>query len=226
MKKNKSVIAIVSIVALGCLIMGITDAIIKPTYVIKSIVKIIFFLVIPMIYFWKTKEIDIKKIIVPNKRGFIIALLLGIAVYVLIIGAYMILKDIYDFSKITGLLTSNVGVNSGNFVFVAIYISFFNSLLEEFFFRGIAFLGMLTYSGKKSSYMFSSIMFALYHVAIMIGWFSIGLFLLVMVGLIIGGVLFNYLNEKSGNVYSSWAVHMFANFAINTIGFILFGIIG
>jgi hypothetical protein len=38
-------------------------------------------------------------------------------------------------------------------------------------------------------------------------------------------VIFNILNEKSENIYASWLSHMFANFAINTIGFILFGII-
>ena len=32
-----------------------------------------------------------------------------------------------------------MGVNAGNFVFVALYISIVNSLLEEFFFRGFAF---------------------------------------------------------------------------------------
>jgi hypothetical protein len=55
----------------------------------------------------------------------------------------------------------------------------------------------------------------------MIGWFNIGLFALVLVGLAAGGAIFNYLNEKHESVYTSWFVHMFANFAINTIGFIL-----
>ena len=60
----------------------------------------------------------------------------------------------------------------------------------------------------------------------MIGWFSPLVFIIVMAGLFAGGMIFNYLNEKSGTVYPSWFVHMFANFAINTVGFMLFGIIG
>ena len=32
-------------------------------------------------------------------------------------------------------------------------------------------------------------------------------------------------DEKYNNIYSSWLVHMCANFAINTVGFILFGIL-
>ncbi|NMO95148.1 hypothetical protein [Paenibacillus lemnae] len=38
------------------------------------------------------------------------------------------------------------------------------------------------------------------------------------------GLLFNWLNEKNGNIYASWMVHMCANLAINTIGFMLFEI--
>ena len=67
----------------------------------------------------------------------------------------------------------------------------------------------------------SAISFSLYHVAMMIGWFSVAPFILVMVGLILGGIIFNFLNEKLDTIYCSWLTHMFANFAINTIGFML-----
>jgi hypothetical protein len=59
----------------------------------------------------------------------------------------------------------------------------------------------------------------------MIGWFELDVFLVIMAGLLAGGLIFNYLNEKSSTIYPSWFVHMFANFAINTVGFMLFGII-
>ena len=48
---------------------------------------------------------------------------------------------------------------------------------------------------------------------------------LLMFGLIVGGLIFNALNDKLGNIYPSWFVHMAANFAINSIGLILFDII-
>jgi hypothetical protein len=80
-------------------------------------------------------------------------------------------------------------------------------------------------STRKWPYMFSSIAFAAYHIAIMIGWFSIMEYALIMAGLFAGAMIFNYLNEKLDCIYPSWFVHMFANFAINTIGMLLFGII-
>ena len=79
--------------------------------------------------------------------------------------------------------------------------------------------------GRKFAYIFSATMFALYHVGMTSGWFNILIYILSMVGLFIGGCIFNYLNEKCENIYPSWLVHMCANFGINTIGFILFGII-
>ena len=63
------------------------------------------------------------------------------------------------------------------------------------------------------------------HIAIMTGWFSAWVFVITVAGLFVGGLIFNRLNAESDNIYTSWLVHMFANFGINTIGFMLFGII-
>jgi hypothetical protein len=46
-----------------------------------------------------------------------------------------------------------------------------------------------------------------------------------MIGLFVGGLIFDKLNEKNGNILSSWLVHMMANLAINTIGLMMFGIL-
>ena len=78
---------------------------------------------------------------------------------------------------------------------------------------------------KKFAYIFSSLIFAFYHIGMTFGWVHIFVFILGFVGLIIGGMIFNYLNDKTDNIYSSWIVHMLINFGINTIGFILFGIL-
>ena len=61
-----------------------------------------------------------------------------------------------------------------------------------------------------------------YHVAMMIGWFGLPVVLLALVGLFAGGVIFSFFNEKYNNIYLSWLIHMCANFATNTIGYILF----
>ena len=104
-------------------------------------------------------------------------------------------RNVFDFSALTANLTAQTGVNRSNFIFTAIYISFVNSLLEEFFFRGFAFLNLKRTSSRKIAYIFSSLLFALYHIAMMVGWFGLPVLLITVAGLFIGGCIFNYLDE-------------------------------
>lgn len=210
------------LVIIACIVMGIVDAVIQPGYAIKSAIKIIMFLLIPIVYGLFFKEFNIKNLMKPDKKGLCIALCLGFVIYGVVLGAYWIFKDVFDFSALTGSLNETTGVNKSNFVWVAIYISFVNSLLEEFFFRGFSFITLKKLISRRFAYVFSSMAFALYHIAMMIGWFGLPVILISLVGLFIGGMIFNRFDEKSENIYLSWLIHMFANFATNTIGFILF----
>lgn len=210
------------LVIIACIVMGIVDAVIQPGYAAKSAIKIVMFLLIPIGYCILDKEVSIAKVLKPNKKGFVIALCLGATVYVVILGAYLLFKNVFDFSALTTSLGETTGVNKSNFIWVAIYISFVNSLLEEFFFRGFSFISLKKFTTRRFAYVFSSSLFALYHIAMMIGWFGVPVILISLLGLFLGGLIFNKFDEKSENIYLSWLVHMFANFATNTIGFMLF----
>lgn len=220
MKKNRNLI--IGITVFACLCMGIVDAFIQPGYVAKSGVKMVLFLLLPALYALLSKNSGLYKVFKPDKKGILMALMMGIGVYGVILGAYFLFRNVFDFSALTASLTDSTGVDKNNFLFVAIYISFVNSLLEEFFFRGFSFLALKEVSNRKLAYIVSSGMFALYHVAMMIGWFGWPVVLLALAGLFVGGLIFDYFNEKFNNIYLSWLIHMFANFATNTIGFILF----
>lgn len=203
------------------------DAFVQPNYFVKIPIKILFFLALPMLFFVKNKEEfkDFKKLFVFKKKGILHSLLLGLGVYAVILTGYFLTRNIIDYSNVTTSLTGGMGITADNFIYVSLYISLMNSLLEEFFFRGYGFITLKKHSSRKTAYIFSSSLFAIYHVGMLISMFNFGTLLLLLAGLIIGGCIFNYLNEKNENIYPSWFVHMFANFAINTIGFILFGVI-
>lgn len=150
---------------------------------------------------------------------------MGFSVYIVILGCYFLTKNIIDFSNVTTSLTNGMGITKQNFLYVSLYISILNSFLEEFFFRGYGFITLKQYISRKNAYIFSSFMFALYHIGMLKDMFSLNALIILLFGLIICGCIFDYLNEIRNNIYSSWIVHMFANFGINTIGFILFNII-
>ncbi len=194
------------------------DGVWQPLYWTKSACKILLFLGIPVICSFFCRDISLRRLFLLSKVGLLRALGLGAGVYAVIVGAYFLLRGMVDFSPILDNLPQ--GVTKATFPLVALYISFVNSLLEEFFFRGFAYLTLSRH--WRGASLFSAVAFALYHTAMMLGWFPPAIFLLALAGLTVGGLLFNWLNRRDGSIYTSWLVHMFANFATNTVGFILF----
>ena len=219
--KKRSTVLVLAVTVLCCVAMALVDVVLRPGYAVKSAIKIAVFMLIPLIASRIDRGVLYLPLLRPKKKGALPAIGLGIGIYGVILGGYFLVSPFFDFSQIAGALTANVGVTKENFLYVSLYISFANSFLEEFFFRGFVFTNLKQHAGRKLAYIFSALAFSLYHVAMMIGWFSPALFLLVMAGLVIGGMIFNWLNEKLDTIYCSWLTHMFANFAINTIGFML-----
>ena len=223
-RKTRSAVIIIT-AALCCALMAYIDGVLTPPYAVKSLCKLAVFGAIPLLYTWITRDRSLLYVLKPKRRGVIIALIIGVALYAVILGAFLLLRGVFDFSAVTKSLTSGVGVTRDNFIYVALYISVINSFLEEFFFRGFAFITLRKTISRPLAYMFGALIFALYHVAMTAGWFGAGVFILMMTGLAAGAVIFSFLDERYGDIYSSWIVHMFTNLATNTIGCILFGII-
>lgn len=222
----KKKLYIILSIFLFSVIVTYVDAVIKPNYFIKILVKIFFFLGLPILYFVVNKnEIeDFKKLFVFKKEGLLKALLLGVVVYVSIVIGYFITRNFIDYSNVTTNLVGSMGITKENFIYVTLYVSLLNSFLEEFFFRGLGFITLKKYTGRRFAYTYTSIFFAIYHAGMMIGSFDLITYILMLIGLFIGGCVFSYVNEKSNNIYHSWFVHMFTNFGINTVGFILFNL--
>ncbi len=227
MKSHAKSLYIIISVLLSAVAMSFVDGFIQPPYLYKSILKIFLFLLVPLIYFllFRDEISSLKQLFTPRKKDFLFALSLGAGVFAVVMLAYFLFRNYIDFSGIKDSLTSGIGVNAGNFIYVSLYISLVNSLLEEFFFRGFAFIILKKHMSRWFAYLFSSALFALYHVGMTNGWFHFLIYILAMLGLFAGGCIFDFLNEKCRNIYPSWLVHMFANFAINTVGCILFEII-
>lgn len=224
MNKNSKFIMISSFIL--AISISLIDLIFKPDYALKSIIKAIFFIPIPLFYFLSNnnEKQALKSFLHSDKKYFFKSLFLALFVYVFIVIGYFFTKNYIDYSNITIKLTENMGITKNNFIFVSLYIAFVNSFLEEFFFRGFSFLALKKHISKKVAYIFSSFIFAIYHSGMTTGWFNPFILFLTLIGLFIAGLIFAWLNEKSENIYPSWFVHMFANFGINTVGFILFNI--
>ena len=221
MKKERNILIVM--LAAATLILTLIDGFLKPDYLLKSVIKIAVFSITLFIYI---RIFDRKLFFLRfSKKNILTTFALALGMYALIIGGYMMLRSFIDFSKVTGKLMDNVKVSKDNFLYVSLYISFINSFLEEIFYRGFGFLMLRRVMNHKGAMLISSLCFAIYHCGMLEGWFNIFLYLLMIAGLVIGGIFFCMLDYRDDHIYHSWLVHMFVNFAINTIGFILFGIL-
>lgn len=223
--KNNSRIEVILLVIAACTAMSFVEAVLQPVYMYKSIIKAAVFLGCIGIFCLREKRLTFFGcFVLKEKRTLIRSLTLGAAVYLAILGSYLMAVNFIDLQTISQNLLSKEGISKENFIYVSVYISVVNSFLEEVFFRGFAYLTLRRFASERFSFIFSALMFALYHIFIMSGWFSPVLFLLILSSLVAAGALFNYADRKDC-LCPSWVIHMSANLAINTVGFIMFGIL-
>ena len=121
-----------------------------------------------------------------------------------------------DYEGIKVQLNNMMDINKHNFFWIAIYISFINAAIEEFFFRGIYFLE----EGENRNTFISALAFAIYHIAIMDTWVSLPLLVLGSLSLLLVGLVFNYLTLENKNIYSCYFVRLVANLTLNAISFV------
>lgn len=218
--KKKEICCILITTVICCIVMALVDTVIEPLYAVKSAVKIAVFLLLPMFSMRAAHIKVLGRAFAINKSRIPHLLLLGAAIYAVIIGAYLLTKNAFDYAALVQSLTADQKVNSSRFLGVALYISFCNSFLEEFLFRGFAFLKLSEFVPKRAAYLFSALAFALYHVAMIGASFPLPLLITAVIGLTAGGLIFDGVDAKDGSIYHAWMIHMFADFALMTIWYI------
>ena len=186
---KKSTVSIVFLIVLGCVIMAFVDIGLHVNYIIKSTIKLMTFILLPIVFLLFDKSVSIKSLLAFKWEQIKTALLLGGGVFGIIIGTYFAFGKLFDFSKITTVLESNLGVTAENFIYVAIYIALINSLAEEFFFRGFGFIALKKASTRAFAYFFSAIAFSAYHVSILDGWFTGWQYAVLIFALFIAGLI-------------------------------------
>ena len=226
MNQKKKYIILSSLIA--CMLLYFVEQVLVVSYVVKTIIKILFFIFIPYIYTkvikkqHPSKAMNYKNI---DKRHLKLGFLFGILSFLIILIAYYVLRNTINLQAILEELQSKSKITASSFTFVGLYITLGNSFLEEYFFRGFIFLNLYELNSKKCAYIYSSLLFGLYHIGIFKTWFNVGLVGLALIALISIGFVFNWLDTKSKNFINSWIVHILADSAIILIGLKMFGII-
>lgn len=212
---------------ISCICLYFIEQGIGVNYAVKTLAKLLLFTFVPYVYIKLIKKSDIStelNLKQFDKKRLKLGFLFGLSSFIIVLVGYFLFKGAIDLNSIANDLQEK-NITPTNFILIGLYITLGNSFLEEFFFRGFIFLNLYNMKKEKLAYIYSSVLFGLYHIAIFKTWFSLSIILLCLLGLITVGFLFNWLNTKSQNFINSWLVHIFADSAIILIGLKMFNII-
>ena len=191
-------------------------------YVVKTLIKLPFFTIFPWLLL--KYQLDVRVQLVLKKKDRVPMLLVCSVVVIAILGGLFLVRTWIDVSAISGDISTRMKVSPQLLLLAALYTTFINSFIEEFFFRGLLFLGLKGSGMKTIAYIASAFFFALYHVTIFMTWFTWPLMLLALFGLFVGGLIFAWFAHRTESLLGSWLIHTTADAAIMVIGLLLLDI--
>lgn len=185
-------------------------------YLWKTLIKLPLFVVIP----WLVRGGSGWSIVgQPHKKEILTMMSGAIFVVSAILLIYHGIATMIDQRAIVTDLTQRMVLGPQVLVIAAIYTTLVNAFVEEYFFRGVIFLGLKHRGKLKLGYFLSAATFALYHVGIFMTWFSLPLMGLALAGLFLGGLIFAWFADRTDSLLGSWVVHMSADAALMWVGF-------
>ncbi len=214
---------IISATAFFVFVFYLADQTLLLNYNYKIVIKFLLLVLFPIVYIYWTRdnfmENTFDKLFEHNK---LITTFFSISSFTIILIAYIILNNSLYLNAMSLDLKEKFKIYEHNIIFYGLYIVFINSLIEEFFFRGFIFLNLKRKGRIKLAYIASASAFTLYHISAFVTWFHFDLLLLMIIGLFIGGIVFNYIASKSNSILNSWIIHISADLAIISIALIIY----
>jgi len=198
------------------------ESVVELNYMTKQLIRVPLMIGVPVWLLIRSKssllsDLKVTKVSFKDIR---ISVYAGLVVYFGAIGGYALIYFVSDPSSITDSLRA-VGITPSNIIWVSLYMSSVNVLLEEFFFRGFVYWN-LRKTNEILAYLVSSFLFALFHIAILWTYFDWLFFVLLLIGLMIVGAFLIFINRYGKSLVNSSIVHVFADLAMFSIGFYLF----
>lgn len=133
MNKEKAS-GIIVLVIICCVFMALIETIIEPAYIVKSALKVAVFLLLPLVYAKITHTKLLDEFFKIDKRGMMKLFVLGSFIYAVILGAYTLTKNFFDYAFVGSVAFSGSKSQQRQLYWGgSLYFHFCNSFLEEFF---------------------------------------------------------------------------------------------
>ena len=230
MKKNyKKLFILILLLILPIMFILIAREIFPNTYLFSSIYKLIY--LFPIFYGFFIYKKSIKKSLTENfnfktfKKNFIKILTIGLFLGIIYLDAYLIFKGYLNLNSIANTLSQTISVSASNIIIIGLYIIIFNSLFEEFFWRGFIFKEINNLINPITTPILTGIAFSLHHIIFYYNFLPTSLTVIATIGLIIYTIIMNYIFIKYQDLFSCWLIHAIVDIIQIGIGLKVFGVI-
>lgn len=207
----------------ACLLYFWVARILQLNYTAKSLIKLLLFLGLPVLYWIRTGRFSRREVIslIFPRREQLPRLLGSVAVGVLAIAVANLLAvplcRMFGIESVIGEIRTRTHTGSQQLQLALIYIPLVNALAEELFFRGFIVSELAGLGYDRLALCFPAALFALYHLAIFQNWFNPGIMALTLGGLFLCGLLLGRIVRRDRNILGVWMLHGLVNVAIISI---------
>jgi len=226
MNKTKKIALLIALLVLPPFIILLSRHFFASNYFFSSIYKIIF--LFPLFFRFFIEKKTLKQAFTQNfsfekfKKNILPMIITGIVLAGVYISAFLLFKGSLNLQLIATKLQGMISLNVSNLIFIGLYIVIFNSLLEEYFWRGFMFQELRNTVKPWLAYALTGIAFSFHHVMFYYNWFNLTFFLVVTLGLIFYAIIMNFLFQRYKDLLSCWLVHAFVDVVQIGIGFAIF----
>jgi CAAX protease family protein len=176
-----------------------------------------FALLVPPLIYCRVTRISVRHDILKLqnwRRGLKRSVVLGVTAIAIFWGTYYALADrLLDKAVIGEKIGERFHVTAENVYWVAPLTIFFNSFLEEFFYRGFAF-GLLVRRNAWVGYLAPAAAFTVQHLAFTYHWAGWAPIAMGVVALLVFSLVLQKIYAVTDTLVAPWLIHMFGDVAM------------
>ena len=162
----------------------------------------------------------------PRPADWIWGLAIGAAVGAAALALYFLaLRGRPEFTAAAAAIGAKLGAagvsTPGRFLLMAAFVSFFNSTLEEYYWRWFAYGRLRVYWGPLAAAAASSALFGVHHFVVLSKYFagSWSLAAAFSAGTVFGGAIWCWLYQRRGTLYAAWISHLVIDLAVMAVAY-------
>ena len=144
---------------------------------------------------------------------------LGLFFGAAIVVAYLLIGDTWiDADRLRSVVEAAGFATPGKYLGMALYITFVNSLLEEYVWRWFVYRRCEVLAGKKIAVPLAALLFTFHHIVVFSVQLGTNTAILASFGVFVGGAIWSWCYGRFRSIWPGWVSHVAADVAGLAVG--------